>query len=169
VNIILTRNYSKSGIHNLLDTVLQQLLAPSIMALGYELLGIERLPQGRRGVLLRLYIDSPEGITLADCEQVSYQVSGILEVEEPIRGAYTLEVSSPGLDRPLFTLAHFERFIGHQVTVKLTQPLDARRAFTGKLLQIDGRYLMIEVDGTTYRLLYDQVDKARLVPSHTQE
>lgn len=150
----------------MLDTVLQQLLAPSIMALGYELLGIERLPQGRRGVLLRLYIDSPEGITLADCEQVSYQVSGILEVEEPIRGAYTLEVSSPGLDRPLFTLAHFERFIGHQVTVKLTQPLDTRRTFTGKLLQIDGRYLMIEVDGTTYRLLYDQVDKARLVPSH---
>jgi len=154
----------KSGIHDLLDTALQQLLAPSIMALGYELLGIERLPQGRRGILLRLYIDSPEGITLADCEQVSYQVSGILEVEDPIRGAYTLEISSPGLDRPLFTLAHFERFIGHQVTVKLTQPLDARRVFTGKLLQIDGRYLMIEVDGTTYRLLYDQVDKARLVP-----
>lgn len=148
----------------MLDTALQQLLAPSIMALGYELLGVERLPQGRRGLLLRLYIDSPEGITLADCEQVSYQVSGILEVEDPIPGAYTLEVSSPGLDRPLFTLAHFERFVGHKMTIKLTQPLDTRRTFTGKLLQIEGRYLMIEVEGTTYRLLYDQVEKARLVP-----
>jgi len=147
-----------------LDKSLQTLLAPAVTALGYELVGIERLSQGSRGQLLRVYIDSETGINLADCEQVSYHISGILDVEDPIVGAYTLEVSSPGLDRPLFTLEHFIRFIGHKVKIKLTRPLDTRRTFTGILQRVQGHHIVVVAEGTEYSLPYEQIDKARLVP-----
>lgn len=148
----------------MLDTSLQALFDPTIVALGYELLGVERLPQGKRGVLLRVYIDSPEGVSLKDCERVSHQISGILDVETPILGRYTLEVSSPGLDRPLFTLEHFTRFLGHKVKIKLAQPLDTRRTFTGILQRVEDDNVMIVAEGTEYSLPYEKIDKARLVP-----
>jgi ribosome maturation factor RimP len=148
----------------LLDVTLQQLLAPAITALGYELFAVERLPQGRHSSILRVYIDSPDGITIDDCERVSYQVSGILDVEDPIRGSYTLEVSSPGLDRPLFTLDHFLRFVGHKIHVKLTQPLDSRRHFTGTLQRVDGHTVTLQTDDIEYNFPYPHIDKARLVP-----
>jgi ribosome maturation factor RimP len=149
----------------LLDKELQKLLAPVVTALGYELVGVERLPQGGHQALLRVYIDHPEGISLSDCERVSYQVSGVLDVQDPISGHYTLEVSSPGLERPLFTLDHFIRFVGHKVRVRLTQPLNARRNFTGLLQRVLDRNMIVVVcEETEYSLPYDQIDKAHLVP-----
>lgn len=147
----------------MIDNKLQELFAPAITALGYELLGIERITQGKRGTLLRVFIDCDEGITLDDCERVSHQVSGILEVEDPIVGKYVLEVSSPGLDRPLFTLDHFSRFVGHKISVKLRRPLDTRRNFSGVLQRVDNNKIFILVDQTEFALPYEQVERAHLV------
>jgi ribosome maturation factor RimP len=143
----------------LLDKELQKLLAPVVTALGYELIGVIRLSQDSSSVILRVYIDHPDGINLVDCERVSYQVNGVLSVN----GHYTLEVSSPGLERPLFTLAHFIRFIGHKVKVHLTQPVHARRNFTGTLQRVQGHDVMVMVCQTEYSLPYDQIDKAHIV------
>jgi len=148
----------------LFDQRLQDLLLPTVTALGYELIGVERLSQGKQGSLVRIIIDHPEGIKIEDCERVSHQVSGLLEVENPIRGQYTLEVSSPGWDRPLFTLTHFEQFIGHQVNVQLRRPLNERRKFKGLLQTVENEQIIIVVDGVTYHLPFEQIDKARLVP-----
>ncbi|EIJ43928.1 hypothetical protein BegalDRAFT_3103 [Beggiatoa alba B18LD] len=147
------------------DTKLQALLEPTVTALGYELVGVDRLSQGlSRGILLRIYIDSAVGITLDDCERVSNQVSGVLDVEDPIKSHYTLEVSSPGLDRPLFTLEHFTRFIGRHVNIRLTKPLGTRRNFVGLLENVQDQQILLVVEGTAYSLPYEQIDKARLVP-----
>lgn len=142
---------------------LQELIEPGVTALGYELLGIEHLAQGRHSVL-RLYIDSPDGITVDDCERVSHQVSGVLEVEDPIKGQYTLEVSSPGLDRPLFKPAHYERFVGEVITVRLARPLGERRKFKGRLLGLRDGAVVIEQDGAEVALPLEDIDKAHLVP-----
>ena len=142
---------------------LQALIEPSLTALGYELVGIEYIP-GRKSALLRVYIDSPDGITLEDCERASHQISGVLEVEDPIHQAYSLEVSSPGLDRPLFTAAHFERFAGEQVRVKLAVPVDGRRNVTGALQGvIDGKVVILE-EGVEIRLPLEAIGKAQLIP-----
>ena len=111
---------------------LQAMLAPVIEALGYECWGIEYISQGRHS-LLRVYIDHSNGILVEDCEKVSRQVSGILDVEDPIPGEYTLEVSSPGMDRPLFTLEQFNAFVGEQVKIRLRSPYEGRRNFQGLL------------------------------------
>ena len=140
-----------------------ELLEPGVNALGYELLGLEYLSQGRHSVL-RLFIDRPDGITVEDCERVSHQVSGVLEVEDPIKGQYTLEVSSPGLDRPLFKPAHFERFVGEQVQVRLVRPLDGRRKFKGQLLGLRDGSVVIELDGEELVLPWEDIEKAQLVP-----
>lgn len=142
---------------------LQDLLEPAVGALGYELLGIEHLAQGRHS-LLRLYIDSPDGITVEDCERVSHQVSGVLEVEDPIKGQYTLEVSSPGLDRPLFKLAHYERFVGEVVSLRLARPIEGRRKFKGRLLSLREGLVVVDVDGTEMELPFEDIEKAHLVP-----
>jgi ribosome maturation factor RimP len=147
----------------LLDTALQQLLAPTITALGYELWGIERLSQG---TLIRIYIDSPHGISLDDCERVSYQISGILDVQDPIPNHYTLEVSSPGAERPLFTLEHFKRFLSNRIDVRLTRPLETRRHFTGILKQVADNHIIITVEEKDYTLPYELIDKAHLVFSN---
>lgn len=152
----------------MLDKELQELLAPVVTALGYELIGIERLSQAGHNVLLRVYIDSPVGITLSDCERVSYQVSGVLEVNDPIRGHYTLEVSSPGLERPLFTLDHFRNEIGHKVKVHLTRPINARRHFTGILQRIQEHNVIIVADGIEYCLPYEEIKKAHIVSENPQ-
>lgn len=149
---------------NLLDNNLQQLLAPIVTALGYELVGVENIMRGKDTELLRVYIDSPDGITLSDCGQVSYQISGVLDVQNLIPGHYSLEVSSPGLDRPLFTPDHFKRFIGHQVKVRLTEPLDGQRNFTGILQRVPNGNVVVVADGTEYSLPYEKIEKAHLVP-----
>jgi ribosome maturation factor RimP len=148
-----------------LDHHLQQLLTPAVSALGYELMGVERNQSGRH-CLLRVYIDQQAGITIEDCEKVSHQVSGILEVEDPIKSAYTLEVSSPGLDRPLFTRAHFERFIGHEIKLRLSKPLNNRRVFNGLLHNVIDDDIIMIVDGVNYQLTLANIEKANLVAKY---
>ncbi len=144
---------------------LRSLIEPAVTALGYELVGVEYIGGGRRG-LLRVYIDRPDGITLDDCQSVSYQVSGVLDVEDPIQGQYSLEVSSPGLDRPLFQAADFERFAGHQVRVRTAAPVGGRRKFKGTLLGLDAGQVVLRVDDDEVRLPLEQIDQARLVPEY---
>ena len=142
---------------------LQTLIEPSLTALGYELVGVEYVP-GRKAGLLRVYIDSPDGITLEDCERASHQISGVLDVEDPIHREYTLEVSSPGLDRPLFTAAHFERFAGQQVRVKLAVPVDGRRNVSGALQGVVDGKVVIREEGVEIRLPLEAIGKAQLIP-----
>ena len=138
---------------------LLKLLEPAIEALGYELVELEFPPH-----LLRIYIDREGGVTVDDCEAVSRQVSAVLDVEDPIPGAYTLEVSSPGLDRPLRKQADFARFAGGRVKLELTLPKDGRRRYTGILKGCEAGEVMIEVDGALHKLPLADVGKARLVP-----
>lgn len=142
---------------------LRQLLRPVVEAMGYELVGVEYDPRGG-GALLRIYIDQEAGISVADCEQVSHQVSGVLDVEDPVPGHYTLEVSSPGLDRPLFEAAHFARFAGREARLELVAPLHGRQRLRGRLQGISGDEVMIEVEGERLSVPLAQVRKARLVP-----
>jgi len=140
------------------------LLEPSVRMLGYELLGVE-LVTGRAGALvLRLYIDSESGIGLVDCERVSHQVSGVLDVEDPIEGGYSLEVSSPGADRPLFTPSQFERHAGQRVRVHMKAPLEGRRRFTGVLGGFREGGVLVRDEDEERVLPYAMIRKARLVP-----
>ncbi len=140
------------------------LISPVVEGLGYELVGVEYLPQGKHS-LLRVYIDNPEnGVAIEDCAKVSRQVSSLLDVEDPLCGQYALEVSSPGLDRPLFQPGHFERFVGRDVKLQLAVPASGRRKWTGKLLGIENGVISIESDDEVVQIAFDDVDKARLVP-----
>lgn len=140
----------------------EQLIEASIETLGYELVGVEYI-QGGPDAILRVYIDAEQGITIEDCERVSHQVSGILDVEEPVRSAYLLEVSSPGFDRPLFKARDFERFAGAEAKITMKLPINGRRNFKGVLEGFDEGNILIEVDGEVYELPLSKLGKARLV------
>jgi ribosome maturation factor RimP len=142
---------------------LVELLAPVVSDLGYELWELEYTMQS--GGLLRLYIDSAEGISVDDCERVSRAVSAAMDEADPIASNYTLEVSSPGLDRVLRTREHFARFAGEQVRVETRQPVGGRKRFVGKLTEVAGGTITLEVDGGTVSLPVDGIHKARLEPS----
>ncbi|WP_263259639.1 MULTISPECIES: ribosome maturation factor RimP [Pseudomonas] len=142
---------------------LQALLAPVVEALGYVCWGVEYISQGRHS-LLRVYIDHPNGILVEDCEAVSRQVSGVLDVEDPITNEYTLEVSSPGMDRPLFTLVQFAAHVGEQVKVKLRSPFEGRRNFQGLLRGVEDQDVVVQVDEHEYLLPIEMIDKANVVP-----
>jgi len=115
--------------------------------------------------LLRVYIDQPDkGIDVDDCAEVSRELSAVMDVEEPIPGQYTLEVSSPGIERPLFTIAHFERFIGETAKVQMAAPIDGRRRFKGTIVGVDGELVRLVVDGETVELSVAGMDKAKLAP-----
>lgn len=145
---------------------LTTLIASAVQPLGYELVGVEHLSQGKHTVV-RIFIDSENGITLEDCERASHQISGVLDVEDPIRGHYNLEVSSPGLDRPLFTPEHYTRFLGEKVKLRLRQPLDGRRKFAGRIDGVEGDVVrIIEDSGESHELTVDQIEKANLVPDY---
>ena len=150
------------------------LLAPTVASLGVELLGAEYLPSPGSAVL-RLYIDvpadqavgedgQPRSVTIEDCEAVSREVSAQLDVEDPISGMYTLEVSSPGIDRPLFTLAHYERFAGENAKVGLKLPQDGRRRLQGRIVRVQGGDVVFDLDGNELVVAFGNIDKARLVP-----
>jgi len=143
---------------------LARLIESAVAPMGYELVGVEYLSNGTSGSLLRVYIDHANGITVDDCARVSHQISGVLDVEDPIRENYSLEVSSPGLDRPLFVRQDFERFAGRGANLKTRSKLHDRRRFKGLLKGTEGDDVLIEVEGELFRLPLEQIDKARLVP-----
>jgi ribosome maturation factor RimP len=147
---------------------LMRLLEPPIEALGYELIEIEFAQAGRGGVL-RIFIDllardSGLNVTVEDCARVSHAVSQVLETEDPIKGHYTLEVSSPGFDRILRKREHFARFVGERIFAELKLPLDGRRRFVGKLKAIADQAIEVEVDGVSVNLPFERIQKARLRP-----
>jgi ribosome maturation factor RimP len=131
--------------------------------MGCQLWGLELHSSGRRSTL-RLYIDKPDGVVLDDCERVSRQVSSVLDVEDPIRGEYTLEVSSPGMDRPLYTIAQFEQFAGEDVSVRLRVPYEGRRKFKGRLAGVEGNDVVVVVDDHEYLFPVESIDRAKVVP-----
>lgn len=147
---------------------LQQMLEPVVESLGYELVLLEYSPSPKNA-LLRLYIDGAAGIGLDDCERVSKEVSGVLDVEDPIRSAYRLEVSSPGLDRPLVKPAHFERFAGQRARVQLLAPLNGRRRFAGAIRGVAGGVLTLDTEEGIAEIPLSEIDRARLVPDYDQE
>ena len=142
---------------------LQAMLAPVVESLGYECWGVEFISQGRHS-LLRVYIDHANGILVDDCEAVSRQVSAVLDVEDPISSEYTLEVSSPGMDRPLFTLDQFAKHVGEQVKIKLRSPFDERRNFQGLLRGVEDQDVVVLVDDHEFLLPIDLIDKANIIP-----
>jgi ribosome maturation factor RimP len=140
-----------------------ELLEPALAALGFELADLDA-HAGRRG-LLRIYIDRTSGgVTLDDCQRVSEQLGAFLDVEDPLPGSYVLEVSSPGLDRRLRTLAHFERFTGERVKLELKDPREGRRNVSGRLHGVDAGEVLVDVDGATWRLPLRDIAVARLAP-----
>ena len=143
---------------------LAKLLEPTVERLGYELADLE-VRLGGKGGLIRIFIDKPEGIDLDDCEKVSLAVSALLDVEEPVPGNYRLEVSSPGLDRKLTKVEHFQRFEGETVKVQMRVPIEGRRRFRGTLVSSDDENIVVEVDGESHSLPLKTIDTARLVPA----
>ena len=143
---------------------LKAIIRRPVEAMGYELVGAELLRSGGSGLLLRVYIDSGNGINLDDCSAVSHQLSGVLDVEDPIAENYDLEISSPGLDRPLFELAHFDRFKGQKARLKLMTPVEGRRKLQGILAGVEGGSVLMDEAGELYRIPFEQIDTARLVP-----
>ncbi len=150
-------------------TAIHEMLAPGAKALGYELVAVE-LGGGDTSVL-SCYIDSENGIGVDDCAKASRQFSAILDVEDPISSRYLLEVSSPGLDRPLVTLEHFEQSIDKKIKVKLAMPIDGRKRFTGIVKSINkeegNETVVLEVDEEEFELTVADMDKARLVPDYS--
>lgn len=140
---------------------LLQLLEPAVAGMGCELVGI--VYRGNpRNALLRLYIDKPGGVDLDDCTRVSRHVSGVLDVEDPISTQYTLEVSSPGLDRPIFKSEDYNRFAGEKVRLRLQAPLDGRRRLAGVLRGLQGDEVVVEENGIEINVPLSQIDKANL-------
>ena len=142
---------------------LQELLEPSVTALGYEFWGLEYLAQGH-SALLRIYIDAEQGINVDDCARVSRQVSAVLDVEDPITGEYRLEVSSPGMDRPLFTIAQFAAAAGETIKLKLRMNYEGRRNFKGRLVGVEEEDVVILVDDHEYLFPVVDIEKANVVP-----
>jgi ribosome maturation factor RimP len=140
-----------------------KIVEPVVEGMGYELVGVELMRHGK-DCTLRVYIDKPAGITLDDCAAVSHQLSGVMDVEDPIQLPYRLEISSPGLDRPLFKAADFERFAGATAKIRLAVPQSGRRNFTGILSGVQDGRIRVEVDGEMFELDIDHIERARLVP-----
>ena len=144
-----------------METELSTLLSPVVQSLDCELWAVEFQP---RNQLLRLYIDRQGGVGLGDCERVSRQVSSWLDVENPIDSAYTLEVSSPGIDRRLHSIAHCHRFVGNQVRIQCSEAVAGQRFMVGELCAVDGSCLLIGIGNEQTRLPFVELDSVRLVP-----
>jgi ribosome maturation factor RimP len=143
---------------------LKQLLGPVVEALGCELWGIE-LQTGGRTKLLRLYIDHAEqGIGVDDCERVSRQASAVLDVEDAINGEYILEVSSPGMDRPLYELNQYEQFVGEDISLRLRFPYEGRRNYKGRLSGVDDDEIILVVADNEFLFPIEGIEKANVIP-----
>ncbi|AQA19947.1 ribosome maturation factor RimP [Halioglobus japonicus] len=141
----------------------EELLAPTVEAMGFELWGLEYLSQGRH-TLLRVYIEHEDGISVDHCAAVSEQVSSVLDVEDPITGEYTLEVSSPGMDRLLFKLEQYSAYVGETIEIRLRTAYEGRRKFTGILKGTEGEDVVVHVDDHEYLLPHSAIEKARVQP-----
>ena len=142
---------------------LVELLQPLVEDLGYEFVGLEYMNNPKQSVL-RIYIDGEEGVGLEDCEKVSRETAALLDVEDPIKGHYNLEISSPGLDRPLFTPEQYARFAGEEAKLSLFAPQDGRRKFKGVIVSADDAAVRMNVDGEEVELAFANIAKGRLVP-----
>lgn len=142
---------------------LWELFEPVVEDMGYELIEIEYQPNPNYGVL-RLYIDKDTGIQVEDCSAVSRQISAILDVEDPVPGKFNLEVSSPGMDRPLRRLEDFQRFTGEVVKIKTGMAFEGQRNFKGRMCGVEDDLVIIECENKEVRLPVTAIDKARLVP-----
>ena len=144
------------------------LIEPVIEGLGYECVGIDYNPHPKHG-LLRIYIDSENGILVEDCSKVSHQVSGVLDVEDPIQGNYHLEVSSPGAERPFYKISQFEQFIDSTVMVNLFKAIDGRKKITGVIVKVEDDIITLQESEQIYTVPFDAMSKARLVPEYLIE
>ena len=143
---------------------LEDILRPVVEGLGYEFWGIEYRSKGYQS-MLRVFIDDVEkGIGIDDCEKVSRQISGVMDVEDPIQTEYTLEVSSPGMDRPLFRPEQYQAFVGHQVQIRLRMAFEGRRKFQGLIKGVEGDDVVVVVDDHEYLLPFDSIEKAQIIP-----
>ena len=141
---------------------IQELLEPLIVSLGYELWGCDYIPQGQYS-LLRIYIDKQGGISLEDCELVSKEVGALLDVEDPVQGNYSLEISSPGIPRPLFSKEHYSRFIGEQVALRLRQPVNGSRKLAAKIVSVGKTSVELGIGDTTINVEFSEILKANLI------
>ncbi|MFT6927436.1 MAG: ribosome maturation factor RimP [Psychromonas sp.] len=146
-----------------LEERITEMLAPSVEDLGYELVGIEYIRAGKHSTL-RVYIDQEQGILVDDCAAVSRQVSAIMDVEDPITNEYTLEVSSPGLNRPLFKAEHYQTFVGEVVKIQLRMPIQNRRRWKGVIVSAEDEIICLNVDGREERFALSNIQKANIVP-----
>jgi ribosome maturation factor RimP len=145
----------------MIQTEIERLIQPTVESMGYELWGCEYLAQGKYS-LLRIYIDKADGIGLEDCEQVSRQVSALLDVDDPISGNYSLEVSSPGVPRPLFRSSQYARHVGMDVQIKLSRPVAGKRKFVGTIVSASGTTLVLMVGSEQQEFLFSNIMKANL-------
>ena len=143
--------------------ILQEMITPVITSLGCELWGLEYLTQGRY-TTLRIFIDAPNGVALEDCEKVSRQISAVMDVEDPIQGEYTLEVSSPGMDRPLYTFDQYARYVGETISVRLRIARDGRRRFKGEIVKVENNEVLVVVEGKEFLFPIDAIDIANIEP-----
>lgn len=146
------------------DSELHERLSVLVTSMGYELVGGELLPMGRQK-MLRLYIDSPTGVSIDDCSKVSHQISALLDVEDPFESRYVLEVSSPGIDRPLFELKHFERFVGSEVKMRLYAPIAKRKQYKGIVTRVVGEDIHLSVDGLNQEVVipFSAIERANVI------
>ena len=143
---------------------LTELIAPVVEDIGFRFWGLEYQVR-KADALLRVYIDHENGIHVDDCATVSHEISGILDVEEPITMAYILEVSSPGMDRILFSPEQFAEFVGYDVKIKLNQMVDKRRKIKGKISEVNDGKITISVENEDITIAFDQIMRARINPN----
>lgn len=144
-------------------TTLEKLIEPVVKGLGYDYVGLQLFPQGKHSVI-KLYIDTSGGVTLDDCSQVSRQVMAVLEVEAEEMAQYSLEVSSPGLDRILFTAEQFKQYLGKKVSVHLNVAIKGQRNFKGLLKDVQSSVIVIESSEELITLSFTDIHEARLMP-----
>lgn len=142
--------------------MIQQMIESAIVDLGFQLWGVQIIASGKH-TTLRIYIDKEDGISVDDCADVSHLVSGILDVEDPIQGRYTLEVSSPGLERDLFALEQYQLYVGHYIKLSLRVPFEGRRRFKGLLSAIENDEVVLQIDDEEYVLPFEMIEKANVV------
>lgn len=141
---------------------IENLILPAVIALNCELVGCERSASGGQNIL-RVYVDAENGISLEQVTQVSRQISAVLDVEDPFSSHYSLEVSSPGIDRPLFKLEHYQRFVGQRIKLRLRQPLNRQRNFAGVLLSVSGETITLDTTHGSVEFGFSMIEKANLI------